>query len=282
VTVPSPFTRPVMLRRPSVAGDHGSLVAAPMHIWRTPRRSRRSSRGRANFWAWPPPRPMLRQKFSRPSRPIRQRRRTPGHVPAAAAACSSSRPSRPAPNHFTGRPHFALQSASIRHDPERQFPHPNRRPPSSPVIDRPRRNAAQRSLGIAFLAALIPNSHRHQCRMNSTKPHQQPNPTGPTASLRNPRSDQIAIDGGARQPSYSTSRGFLPWRLSDDGPCPSRSAQWAVIRNPSQSETLRHVCDRGRFRRKQPWRPVLNAATISAILGVGPFPCEPARGRLSV
>ena len=27
VTVPSPFTRPVMLRRPSVAGDHGSPVA---------------------------------------------------------------------------------------------------------------------------------------------------------------------------------------------------------------------------------------------------------------
>ena len=49
-----------------------------------------------------------------------------------------------------------------------------------------------------------------------------------------------------------------------------------------QSETLNHVCDGGRFRRKQPWRPVFNAATISAILGVGPFPCEPAHGRLSV
>ena len=32
VTVPSPFTRPVMLRRPSVAGDHGSPVAGLLPV----------------------------------------------------------------------------------------------------------------------------------------------------------------------------------------------------------------------------------------------------------
>jgi hypothetical protein len=60
-------------------------------------------------------------------------------------------------------------------------------------------------------------------------------PTRPAALLPPLRSNQIAIDKRARRPSSSTSRGFLPWRLSDDGPrARGIVRERAVIRNPSQ------------------------------------------------
>ena len=38
-------------------------------------------------------------------------------------------------------------------------------------------------------------------------------------------------------PSAHFTRGFVPWRLSDDGPGASRTVSMAVIRNPSQWRT---------------------------------------------
>jgi hypothetical protein len=38
-------------------------------------------------------------------------------------------------------------------------------------------------------------------------------------------------------PSAHFTRGFVPWRLSDDGPGASRTVSMAVIRNPSQFRT---------------------------------------------
>jgi hypothetical protein len=37
-------------------------------------------------------------------------------------------------------------------------------------------------------------------------------------------------------PSAHFTRGFVPWRLSDDGPGASRTVSMAVIRNPSQKQ----------------------------------------------
>jgi len=39
-------------------------------------------------------------------------------------------------------------------------------------------------------------------------------------------------------PSAHFTRGFVPWRLSDDGPGASRTVSMAVIRNPSQKQTF--------------------------------------------
>ena len=40
-------------------------------------------------------------------------------------------------------------------------------------------------------------------------------------------------------PSAHFTRGFVPWRLSDDGPGASRTVSMAVIRNPSQQATFK-------------------------------------------
>ena len=54
--------------------------------------------------------------------PIR-RSRSLSHAPAAAAACSSSKPSRPAASHVTGQPRLSSQSRSTPHDREHNLPH---------------------------------------------------------------------------------------------------------------------------------------------------------------
>jgi len=47
-------------------------------------------------------------------------------------------------------------------------------------------------------------------------------------------------------PSAHFTRGFVPWRLSDDGPGASRTVSMAVIRNPSQgTKSLRSSPLRG-------------------------------------
>src|SRR5436190_13273608 len=47
------------------------------------------------------------------------------------------------------------------------------------------------------------------------------------------RADQIPIALAA--PQRPISRGFLPWRLSDDGPTSVAPSSWAVIRNPAHN-----------------------------------------------
>src|SRR5881394_2412915 len=49
------------------------------------------------------------------------------------------------------------------------------------------------------------------------------------------RADQIPIALAA--PQRPISRGFLPWRLSDDGPTSVAPSSWAVIRNPAHLRT---------------------------------------------
>src|ERR1700730_16074804 len=158
---------------------------------------------------------MLRQKLSRRSRPIRRRSSlSPIHAPAAAAACSSSRPSRPAANHVTDRPHLASQSGSTPRDRKRSIPHPHRYRNPVLVIDPPRSRSAQRVLSIAFLAAHSHHSRRRGCSIPFNRPHQQPNSTRRSAPLVRTHllhRDQIPITCGtlsAQLPADSFPGGF--------------------------------------------------------------------------
>jgi predicted nucleic acid-binding Zn ribbon protein len=85
--------------------------------------------------------------------------------PTSSCPCSfsrsSSRPSRPAASHATGRPRLSSQSGSTPHERERHIPHPCLRARSPLVIIQPRQCSARQVLGIAFNAALVPESHRH-------------------------------------------------------------------------------------------------------------------------
>jgi hypothetical protein len=84
--------------------------------------------------------PHLRPKRLRPRRPIRHSR-SHALALAAAAACSSSRPSNPAASHVTSRPHLSSQSGSTPHDREHYLP--RHRVPVALVINRQRCCAAQ-------------------------------------------------------------------------------------------------------------------------------------------
>src|ERR1700724_3511094 len=158
---------------------------------------------------------MLRQKLSRRSTPIRRRSSlSPIHAPAAAAACSSSRPSRPAANHVTDRPHLASQSGSTPRDRKRSIPHTHRYRNPVLVIDPPRSRSAQRVLSIAFLAAHSHHSRRRGCSISFNRPHQQPNSTRRSAPLVRTHllhRDQIPITCGtlsAQLPAGSFPGGF--------------------------------------------------------------------------
>ena len=158
---------------------------------------------------------MLRQKLSRRSRPIRRRSSLlPIHAPAAAAACSSSRPSRPAANHVTDRPHLASQSGSTPRDRKRSIPHTHRYRNPVPVSDPPRSRSAKRVLSIAFLAAHSHHSRRRGCSISFNRPHQQPNSTRRSAPLVRTHllhRDQIPITCGtlsAQLPAGSFPGGF--------------------------------------------------------------------------
>ena len=76
-------------------------------------------------------------------------------------------------------------------------------------------------------------AYRHRCRNQPKRTHRQPpsTPPRPGSHHRHPsRRGQIPIAPAA--PSLPTSRGFLPWRLSDAGPARVERSRWPA------SETL--------------------------------------------
>ena len=163
---------------------------------------------------------------------------------AAVAACASSRCSsaarHPAINHRGAR----SRSGSIRHDHAR-------RPPES-------RSFVNRSIGRSRASA----SRAHQIRSSSARSSPASNNNGsnqrPSLNPKRPNRYRATTVDCRRSVRYSQipiarhrcsgpiSRGFLPWRLSDDGPAACRRAHnGAVVRNPSQyppsRPTVRHA-----------------------------------------
>jgi hypothetical protein len=111
-------------------------------------------------------------------------------------------------------------------------------------IDRQRCRAARQVPGTADEPADVAQIPRQHHSFKGDQPIRRPQShdvRASTASAQPPRHTQIPI---ARHRLTSTSRGFLPWRLSDDGP--RRKLQrlvGAVIRNPSQDRT--HALQKG-------------------------------------
>ena len=98
-------------------------------------------------------------------------RRSPSLVPAVAAACSSSRPSRPAANHVTGRPRLSSQSGSTPHERGHDITHPHRQARSSLVpTGQMRRRSTEQLPGIAFHSASSPKRIAHRCSSRARDP----------------------------------------------------------------------------------------------------------------
>jgi hypothetical protein len=107
-------------------------------------------------------------------------------------------------------------------------------------IDRQRYRPARQAPGTAFEAAYSLKTQRQHRSLKVGRPIRRPqshDPRTSTAPANPPHRDQIPI-ARAEPSDTSTSRGFLPWRLSDDGlqRMPQRLVG-AVIRNPSQGQT---------------------------------------------
>ena len=114
------------------------------------------------------PRPKAEGKRSRPIQ--RRRRCSPTRAPAAAAACSSSRPSRPAASHATGRPRLSSQSGSIPHERRRRIPRQCCRPCSSLVTDQPRRARPDRCPAVLSARQRHLERRRHGCSSQADRP----------------------------------------------------------------------------------------------------------------
>jgi hypothetical protein len=191
-------------------------------------------------WVWP------RRWPRRRSRSIRRRRRcSPSPVHAVAAACSSSRPSRPAASHGTGRPRLSSQSGSTPHECCRHITHPHRQARVSLVTTRPRRRSTEQRPVSAFHSAFGPGNHPLRC---STRPKTHQRPLSRRCHALAPRvhrehRDQIAIVW--RPPTQPPARSFTGG-FRTTAPVQAESSRWAVIRNPSQQQKCRSVC----------WQPV--------------------------
>src|SRR5882757_3523881 len=163
-----------------------SATTACLPARTAPRRSRK----RASSWVWPRLRPKRRSKSIR-----RRRRCSPSLAPAVAAACSSSRPSRPAANHATIQPRLSSQSGSTPHEHGCHITHPHRQTRFSLVTTRPRRRSIGRLPVSAFHSAPAPDSHPHRCKR---EPETHQRPSSPNRHALAPRvhrqhRDQIAI-----------------------------------------------------------------------------------------
>ncbi len=150
----------------------------------------RRSRERVNFWDWQRLRPKRRSRSIQ-----RQPSHSPSLVPAVAAACSSSRPSRPAASHATGQPRPSSKSGSTPHERGRHVTHPHRQSRFSLVTTRPRRRSTEQLPGSAFQSAIFPESHPHR---GKSEPETHQRPSSPDRHALAPRvrrqhRDQIAI-----------------------------------------------------------------------------------------
>src|SRR5882672_3476285 len=125
----------------------------------------------------------------------RWRSHSPSLAPAVAAACSSSRPSRPAASHATGQPCLSSPSGSTPHERGHDITHPHRQARSSLVTTRPRRRSTGQLPDITFHSAIFPEGHRHGC---SSEPETHQRPPSPdrhalAPSVHRQRRDQIPI-----------------------------------------------------------------------------------------
>src|SRR6266851_1872838 len=150
----------------------------------------RRSRGRVNSWVWPRRWPRRRLRSIR-----RRRSHSPSLARAVAAACSSSRPSRPAANHATIQPRLSSQSGSTPHEHGCHITHPHRQTRFSLVTTRPRRRSTGQLPVSAFHSAIGPESHPHRCKR---EPETHQRPSSPNRHALTPRvhrqhRDQIAI-----------------------------------------------------------------------------------------
>jgi hypothetical protein len=84
-----------------------------------------------------------------------------------------------------------------------------------------------------------------------------------------------------RRPSYPPSRGFLPWRLSDDGPCAGIDSRWGRHPKPFTSRDVKACPSWRQLSPEAAKAAPSNAATTKGILGVGPFQCSSNRDRVS-
>ena len=180
---------------------------------------------------------------SRRSRSIRSAAQvSPSLARAAAAACSSSRPSRPAANHATGRRtsrrnqdrhlmrrgrHIRTRIAQARFLAGHRPGHGDARPDSA----RQRVPAAQFNLERASSSVL------KQSQADPTSRRNHLTASSRSLAVHRQRRDQIAI-ARRQQRRASLSRGFLPGGFRTTAPVPAESSRWAVIRNPSHLRTL--------------------------------------------
>jgi hypothetical protein len=140
--------------------------------------------------------------------------------------------------------HLQPRSGSIRHDRDPHVTHAKCRSYSL-VVDPPRRRSLKSAFATSTWASIFVAQGRYPQPPRANHARQRRRPTRSMASIaithRACRA-QIPIAPAARPPA--TSRGFLPWRLSDAGPKPRRSRprpSQAGIRNPSQEETFVRV-----------------------------------------
>lgn len=152
---------------------------------------------------------------------------------AAAAACVSSRYSSAARRPDTSHHRTRSPSGSTRHDQPEHSPH--RRARANRFMARSRVSASRahqiQSNPARSSAASNNNAHNQRSNLNP----KLPSCCRATAAScgHSVHYSQIPIAGTAARAPIS--RGFLPWRLSDDGPAACRGAHnGAVIRNPSQ------------------------------------------------
>jgi hypothetical protein len=112
-----------------------------------------------------------------------------------AVECSSSRPSRPAASHATGRRRLSSQSGSTPHERGRHVSHPHRQARFPLVTIQPRRRSTGQLPGSAFNKAIFPESHRHRGSSEPETHQRRPSPDGRALAscVRRQRRDQIAI-----------------------------------------------------------------------------------------
>ena len=99
-------------------------------------------------------------------------------------------------------------------------------PPATLVLDRaPARHCIYR--------CIHPQKHLHDRRTKAHQPRRSPRSTARSTHPPRPHSLRgVQISIALAAPAYANSRGFLPWRLSDDGPVLGASSQTGPHPNP--------------------------------------------------
>ena len=154
---------------------------------------------------------------------------------AAAAACASSRCSSAARHPDTSHHRTRSSSGSIRHEPEDS---PHRRARANRLIARSRVSVSRAHQTSHH--RLPPCTANHKCaftpRSNPYSNNQHSCPATAPGCTHSVLYSQIPI--ARHRCSCPISRGFVPWRLSDDGPAAARiTHSGAVVRNPSHERT---------------------------------------------